>query len=75
VDAKLLAAVKVGCKQTEIREFPMPDVPPDAGLLRVEAVGVCGTDVHTYSDGLATEPFIMGHENVGTIAQIGRLAA
>ncbi len=75
MENKLKAAVKVGRQQTEIREFLMPEVPPDAGLLRVEAVGVCGTDVHTYSDGLATEPFIMGHENVGTIAEIGKLAA
>ncbi len=73
--SKLLAAVKVGRQKTEVREFPIPDVPPDAGLLKVEAVGVCGTDVHTYSEVLAANPFIMGHENVGTIAHIGRLAA
>ena len=73
--SKLLAAVKMGRQQTEVREFSMPDVPPDAGLLRVEAVGVCGTDVHTYADPHVAEPFIMGHENVGTIAEIGKLAA
>ena len=75
MDARLLAAVKVGRQQTEVREFPMPKVPPDAGLLKVQAVGVCGTDVHTYAESLVGLPFIMGHENVGTIARLGRLAA
>lgn len=75
MDTKLLAAVKVGRQQTEIREFSMPKVPPDAGLLKVEAVGVCGTDVHTYLELLAAAPFIMGHENVGTLAKLGPLAA
>ncbi len=75
MDTTLLAAVKVGRQQTEIREFSMPKVPPDAGLLKVEAVGVCGTDVHTYLEPLTASPFIMGHENVGTIAKLGPLAA
>ena len=75
MENKLKAAVKVGRQQTEIREFPMPKVPPDAGLLKVEVVGVCGTDVHTYLEPLAEQPFIMGHENVGTIAKVGSLGA
>ena len=68
--AGLLAAVKIGVQQTEIREFAMPDVPADAGLLRVEAVGVCGTDVHTYCEPLSNGPFIMGHENVGRVIHV-----
>ena len=73
--SSVLAAVKVGPQQTELREFPMPDIPEDAGLLRVTAAGVCGADVHDYQRPLEHGPFIMGHENVGRIARIGRLAA
>lgn len=39
------AAVQTGPLQIEIREFPRPPVGPDEGLLRVEACGVCGSDV------------------------------
>lgn len=70
--AKVLAALKVGIKRTEIREFSLPEIPADAGLLKVECVGVCGTDVHTYAEPLEGGPFIMGHENVGHIAKIGK---
>ena len=38
---KLLAAVKVGPKQTELREFPLPDIPDDAGLLKVDVDLLC----------------------------------
>ena len=38
MENKLKAAVKVGRQQTEIREFPMPEVPPDAGLLKIAYV-------------------------------------
>lgn len=59
--------------KTEIREFPFPEIPPDAGLLKIEAAGVCGSDWHAYN---ADQPArIMGHENVGRIHQLGALAA
>src|ERR1700744_1662953 len=67
------SAVQVASKQTEIREIPLPDVPPDAGILRVIAAGICGSDIGKYS--ASTSPRILGHENVGTIEKIGPIAA
>jgi threonine dehydrogenase-like Zn-dependent dehydrogenase len=70
----VISAVKTDSQRTELREFPMPDIPIDAGLLKVEAAGVCGSDVGAYRGSRGT-PNIMGHENVGYIARIGRVAA
>src|SRR5690606_38167372 len=66
------AAVKVDIETTEVREFPRPDIPPDGGLLRVEAAGVGGSDPEIYRRE-NTAPCIMGHENVGTIEEVGPL--
>ena len=68
---KVLAAVKTGPSKIEIREFPMPEVPPDGALLRMEVAGICGTDVKMYKQPLARGPVIMGHENIGTITKAG----
>ena len=54
------AAVKVGVKETEIREFPMPDIPIDGALLKVEAAGICGSDVSATSVNLAAGPISWG---------------
>jgi threonine dehydrogenase-like Zn-dependent dehydrogenase len=62
-----------GRRQMETRELPIPEIGPDAGLLRVEAAGVCGADVGFYNRDLS--PRVLGHENVGTIAAIGPAAA
>ena len=70
--SKMLAAVKVGASTTEVREFDLPDIPPDAALLKMEVAGVCGTDVSQYKLPLRGAPLIMGHENVGTLAKVGR---
>ena len=35
------AAVQTGVKTTEIRDIPLPKIPPDAGLLRAIAAGIC----------------------------------
>jgi len=67
------AAVMTGRRRTEHRELPIPEIEPDAGLLRVEAAGVCGADVGFYNEELS--PRVLGHENVGTIAEIGPIAA
>jgi threonine dehydrogenase-like Zn-dependent dehydrogenase len=69
---RVLAAVRTGPGQTELREFPMPDIPDDGALLRVEVAGICGTDVKMYAKPPFDAPVIMGHENIGVIARAGR---
>ena len=72
---KVLAALKVGPSTTELREMDLPPMPPDAALMRVEVAGVCGTDVSQYKLPLRAGPLIMGHENVGRLARVGRAFA
>ena len=69
---QVLAAVRTGPRTTELREFPMPDLPPDGALMKVDVAGICGTDVKMYAKPVIEAPVIMGHENVGTIAKAGR---
>jgi threonine dehydrogenase-like Zn-dependent dehydrogenase len=71
VPEHVLAALKVAPATTELREMPLPDVPPDAALMKVEVAGVCGTDVSQYPLPLRGAPIIMGHENVGYLARVG----
>src|SRR3954465_4011997 len=67
----VLAAVRTAPRTTELREFPMPDLPDAGALLRVDVAGICGTDVKMYAKPAIDAPVIMGHENVGTIAKAG----
>ncbi len=69
---QVLTAVRTGPGRTELREYPMPDLPSDGALLRVEVAGICGTDVKIYSSPPFAAPVIMGHENVGIIVKAGR---
>ncbi len=69
---RVLAATTTGRFTTEIREYPFPEIPPDGGMLQVEAAGVCGSDWNAYQTD--HPPRIMGHENVGRIHSIGSIA-
>src|SRR3954465_12869134 len=72
------AAVQVGPRKLEIREFPRPEVGPDTGLLRVEANGICGSDVETFKGHMGMGgggPFVPGHEPLGIVEEIGDAAA
>ena len=42
-------------------------------VMKIDAVGLCGSDVRTYSNGVGglDFPFVLGHENVGTITEVG----
>jgi L-iditol 2-dehydrogenase len=57
----------------EIADMPLPVVGPDEVLVRVEACGICGSDVHGYdgSSGRRIPPIVMGHEAAGTVAAVG----
>lgn len=58
---------------SEIREFSVPAIARDSGFLRVEAAGVCGSDINAHSEPAPER--ILGHENVGIIEQLGAEAA
>lgn len=63
-------------KQMEIREIPMPVAATHEIVLKVEYVGVCGSDAHFFESGVRKEkpfalPFILGHECAGTVTQVG----
>jgi threonine dehydrogenase-like Zn-dependent dehydrogenase len=75
VSEKVLVALKVGPSTTELRQFELPEIPSDAALMKVEVAGVCGTDVSQYRLPLRGAPLIMGHENVGRLARVGRAFA
>jgi threonine dehydrogenase-like Zn-dependent dehydrogenase len=73
---KVRAAVLLGPRQIELREFPRPRIGDDDGLLRIEACGICGSDVEQYRGHLRSPgPMIPGHEPLGIIEEVGDRAA
>jgi L-iditol 2-dehydrogenase len=68
------AAVFLGREKIEVQQVPAPVCGDRELLLRVEIVGICGTDVKTYfqgARGVLKPPHIMGHEITGTVIQVG----
>jgi L-iditol 2-dehydrogenase len=54
-------------------DVPRPEVAADEVLVKVEACGICGSDVHGLdgSTGRRQPPLIMGHEAAGTVVDVG----
>lgn len=70
------AAVSLEDMTTQVREIAMPEIPGDAGLLRVELSGVCGSDWPYYKTYPKLKgPLIFGHEAVGHVDQLGAMAS
>src|ERR1700761_8055973 len=57
----------------EIADTPVPALQPDEVLIRVEACGICGSDVHGYDGGSGRRipPIVMGHEAAGVVSAVG----
>ena len=60
-------------ERLEVVDVPMPRPGSGEVLVRVEACGICGSDVHGYdgTSGRRLPPLIMGHEAAGTVAAVG----
>ncbi len=63
------ALVYDGVQQLGFRDVPDPVVGEGDHLIRVEAVGICGSDMHAYlgHDARRPAPLILGHEAAGTV--------
>jgi alcohol dehydrogenase/L-iditol 2-dehydrogenase len=58
----------------ELREIPVPHIGEADVLLRVEAVGICGSDLHQYhgkNSWHVNYPVILGHEFAGVVESMG----
>ncbi len=59
--------------EVRVDERPDPELEgPGDAVIRVEASGICGSDLHIYHGRVAIEPgFVIGHEFVGTVVAVG----
>jgi len=76
------AAVFYGPRDLKVVETAKPEAGPVGVLVRVKAVGVCGTDLHTYKTGIFKEMSlpveggaVFGHEFAGDVVEVGPEAA
>ena len=63
-----------------VEERPVPRPAPDEVLVRITAVGVCGSDVHYYEHGRigpyrVDQPLVLGHEASGEVVAVGSAVA
>jgi L-iditol 2-dehydrogenase len=60
-------------KKFQVTEMPEPTIGPTDVLVKVQACGICGSDVHGMdgSTGRRRPPIVMGHEASGTIEKLG----
>ncbi|HZD57071.1 MAG TPA: zinc-binding dehydrogenase [Anaerolineales bacterium] len=61
-----------GAGELRLHEEPPPIPDPHEALIRVRAVGICGSDLHWFSEGgigdaLISKPLVLGHELAGQI--------
>jgi len=79
------AALLEDARKLVVREVPDPPAPAREVLIRVKAVGICGTDFHIYSGHgnynfdaqgrqvpLSVQPQVLGHEFSGEIVEVAR---
>jgi L-iditol 2-dehydrogenase len=79
------ASVLCDIERLEVRNVPRPVIAAHEVLIRVSAVGICGTDAHIYAGHanynlndlglpipLALQPQILGHEICGIVEEVGR---
>ena len=70
-------AVMLGIGKMGFEEREIPQVKEDEVLVKLEYVGICGSDLHYYESGaigdyVVKPPFVLGHEPGGTVVEVGR---
>ena len=76
MEKMMKAAVMEGIGKMAVVQRPVPEPKDDEVLVKVEYVGVCGSDLHYYESGaignyVVQPPFVLGHEAGGTVVKVG----
>ena len=72
----MYTAELIAQRSFELREGAPPEPGPGEVRVRVEAVGICGSDLHSYAEGAVGDtpchyPMVLGHEPSGVISTVG----
>jgi L-iditol 2-dehydrogenase len=68
----MAASVYEGSSRVRLRNIPVPEIGPGELLVRVEACGVCHTDLKKIQHDLLSPPRIFGHETAGVVVAAAR---
>jgi len=65
-----------GLRQFRLLDAPLADPGPGEVQVRIDAVGICGSDLHSYAEGgvgdtACTYPMVLGHEPAGAVVRVG----
>ena len=76
MEKMMKTAVMTELKKVEIQERPVPVPKENEVLVKVEYVGICGSDLHYFESGrigdfVVEYPFVLGHEAGGTVVEVG----
>ena len=76
MEGKMKVAVMTGTRQMEIQEREIPKIKKDEVLVKIEYVGICGSDMHFFEVGrlgnwIVDVPLVLGHESGGTVMEVG----
>ncbi|KAK5973753.1 Sorbitol dehydrogenase [Trichostrongylus colubriformis] len=76
MDVDNLSAVLYGVNDIRLEQKKIPSPADNELLIRVHTVGICGSDVHFWTNGaignfIVKEPMVLGHETSGTVAGVG----
>ena len=66
------AALYKALKTIEFQDRPIPKAKEGEVIVRIKYCGICGTDMHIYYEGILPPGIVLGHENVGTVAEVGK---
>ena len=76
MEGKMKTAVMTALRKIEFEDRPIPVPKAGEALVKLEYVGICGSDVHYYEAGrignfIVEPPFVLGHEASGTVVALG----
>ena len=77
MDGMMKVAIMEGIGKMGYTRRPIPSPQADEVLVKLEYVGICGSDMHYYDTGaigdyVVEPPFVLGHESGGVVVEVGK---
>ncbi|MCL1835328.1 MAG: NAD(P)-dependent alcohol dehydrogenase [Oscillospiraceae bacterium] len=77
MQGKMKVAIMEGIGKIKYEQWDIPQIKPGEALIKLDHVGVCGSDLHYFDHGrigdfIVEPPFVLGHEAAGTVIEVSQ---